>query len=98
MQYSASVNIQIIPNLAQLGKKLSGDAIMWLGTVGAEDPALANKVIATLEAQLAKEKIREKEVIKDYRRKVIEDALNKLRRQLRGPESPEDMFEDMFES
>jgi len=79
-------------------RNVSGDAIMWLGTVGAEDLALANKVIATLEAQLAKEKIREKEVIKDYRRKVIEDALNKLRRQLRGPESPEDMFEDMFES
>jgi len=37
-------------------RNVSGDAIMWLGTVGAEDLALANKVIATLEAQLAKEK------------------------------------------
>jgi len=88
----------LISCLDNKDRNVSGDAIMWLGTVGAEDPALANKVIATLEAQLAKEKIREKEVIKDYRRKVIEDALNKLRRQLRGPESPEDMFEDMFES
>ncbi len=78
----------LISCLDNKDRNVSGDAIRWLGTVGAEDPALANKVIATLEAQLAKEKIREKEAIKDYRRKVIEDALNRLRRQL-SPESPE---------
>lgn len=85
----------LISCLDNKDRNVRGDAIRWLGTVGAEDLALANKVIATLEAQLAKEEIREKEAIKDNLRKVIEDALNRLRRQLRGPESP---YQDMFES
>lgn len=88
----------LISCLDNKDRNVSGDAIMWLGTVGAEDLTLANKVIAALEAQLAREKIREKDAIKDYRIKVIEDALNRLRRQLRGPESPEGPYEDMFES
>lgn len=88
----------LISCLDNKNRNVRGDAIRWLGTVGAEDLALANKVIATLEAQLAKEEIREKEAIKGHLRKVIEDALNNLRRQLSGPESPEDIFEDVFES
>jgi hypothetical protein len=88
----------LISCLDNKDRNVRDDAIMWLGTVGAEDLALANKVIAALEAQLAKEETIEKKAINDNRRKVIEGALNKLRRQLRGPESPEDIFEDMFES
>lgn len=88
----------LISCLDNKDRNVRDDAIMWLGTVGAEDLALANKVIAALEAQLAKEETIEKKAINDNRRKVIEGALNKLRRQLRGPESPEDIFKDMFES
>jgi len=61
--------------------------------VGAEDLALSKKVIAALEAQLAKEKNREKEVINDYRIKFIENALYRLRSRLSGPPSPEDSFQ-----
>ena len=88
----------LISCLDNKDRNVRDDAIMWLGTVGAEDLALANKVIAALEAQLAKEETIEKKAINDNRRKVIEGALNNLRRQLRGPDSPEDIFEDMFES
>jgi hypothetical protein len=73
-------------------------AIEWLGTVGAEDPAMANKVISSLQDQLAKKETGEKDTTKDNLKKVIEDALNKLRIKLKGPESPEDLYEDMFKS
>ncbi len=87
----------LISCLDNKDRNVSDAAIRWLGTVGAEDLALSNKVIAALEAQLAREKIREKEAINDYRIKFIEDTLNRLRRQL-SPEGPEGPYEDMFES
>ena len=78
-------------------RSVRADAIHALGAVGAEDLALANKIIATLEAQLAKEETtEEKKANKERMKKIIENSLRWLKRQLRRP--GEGSYESMFES
>lgn len=64
-------------------------AFRWLGTLGEQDPAMNKKIIAILEAQMAKEEAREEEErVKENLRKVMEDTLRKLRSRLREPATP----------
>jgi hypothetical protein len=77
--------------------RVRANAIHALGAVGAEDLALANKIIAILEAQLTKEETTEEnKANKERMKKIIENSLRQLKRQLRRP--GEGSYESMFES
>jgi hypothetical protein len=63
-----------------------GDAIGALTGMGEESPTVARKVLATLEAQLAKEEARQQDKVEKERMKaIIKDAIAKLKHQLAGP-------------
>lgn len=70
--------------------RVRADAIDALGSVGAQDIARSNHIIATLETQLAKEETSEEnKADKEGLKKTIEHALRRLRGQLRGPKQVE---------
>jgi len=66
--------------------RVRSEAIHWLGTLGAQDSHMGEKVVALLEAQLAKEQASdETKEEKEIRRKGIENTLKDLRQLLEPP-------------
>jgi hypothetical protein len=64
-----------------------GDAIGALTGMGEESPTVARKVLATLEAQLAKEEARQQDKVEKERMKaIIEDAIQRVKGRLTGPD------------
>ena len=83
--YGRAINI-LTSCLYSKDSSVRADAIDALGSVGAQDIARSNHIIAILEAQLAKEETSEEnKAVKKGLRKTIEHALRRLRRQLSGP-------------
>jgi len=83
--YGRAINI-LTSCLYSKDSSVRADAIDALGSVGAQDMAMGNHIIAILETQLAKEETSEEnKAVKKGMRKTIEHALRSLRRQLSGP-------------